>query len=767
MPRLLILCLCCLCLANFAQAQPNNTSYKASPQMPDIAVPLALDQVHLTGYLGDRVGKNEANRLRNVELEPLLAGYKKRPGNHPWIGEHIGKWLHASTLAWVNTGDKALKAKIDGAVKALIATQEPDGYLGTYVQGKRFGLYDGSDWDVWSHKYNLLGLLTYYQYTGDQAALQASQRMGDLLAETFGAGRKSILSAGTHKGMAATSVLEPIVLLYRFSNEERYLQFARYIVEAWDEPEGPAILKTLTALGAVEKTANGKAYEMLSNLVGLCELARATGEQKYLVVAQNGWKSVVRDHLYITGTASHGEHFHAPHDLPNQPGANIGETCVTVTWIQLTSQLLRLTGEAKYGEELERSYYNHLAAAQRPDGKEWCYYTALEGAKPYGPGINCCVSSGPRGMAMTPLMACFTTHENTGDTLLLNLFEPFQAQLTLGGVPVQVTQASRFPFEGGSRLTFTTTASARFGLKIRKPVWAQRMRVEGASGQEEGGWILVPAREWKSGAGVSIHFGIKPEIVQGIYSNAGHIALRYGAIILAYEREKGAPPVSDRILVLDKSPNMKPLLSRSGKSTFQVLADVQIGEEKHRARFIPFSEVGAEGNPYRIWIREAGSPLPDRLSLLAWGVESRSRNGNASGSILDEDLHSFVVTFDSQAQAQDWYAVNLPKTAAIQSIVYAHGRTFHDGGWFDASKGKPQVQVQYTLNGAWEAVGTLDTYPDTTATDSRNLKDGDRFTLKFRSPLRVFGVRVIGTPAHGDNPRQSFSSCAELQAYAQ
>ena len=123
-------------------------------------------------------------------------------------------------------GDAALKAKLDRVAADLIACQEPDGYLGTYVPEKRFGLYEGADWDVWSHKYNLIGLLTYYQYTGNQPALTACRKMADLLIATFPA-KKSILAAGTHVGMAATSVLEPIVLLYRFTGEPRYLEFAR------------------------------------------------------------------------------------------------------------------------------------------------------------------------------------------------------------------------------------------------------------------------------------------------------------------------------------------------------------------------------------------------------------------------------------------------------------------------------------------------------------------------------------------------------------
>lgn len=203
------------------------------------------------------------------------------------------------------------------------------------------------------------------------------------------------------------------------------------------------------------------------------------------------------------------------------------------------------------------------------------------------------------------------------------------------------------------------------------------------------------------------------------------------------------------------------------QARFKFRQRYRVGEERQRATFVPFAEVGAEGNPYRIWLRKAGSPRPERFSLLAWGVESRSRAGNVNGSILDETSFSYVVTFDGQRQAEDWFAVRLAKPVTIRRVVYLHGRTFHDGGWFDASKGKPRIQVLRTPNGDWESVGTLDTYPETTATDSRQIRPGEPFFLYLKSPLKVYGVRVIGTPAQGDNPAQNFSSCGDLQAYAE
>ena len=338
--------------------------------------------------------------------------------------------------------------------------------------GQRFGLFEGADWDVWSHKYNLLGLLTYYQYTGNEAALAACRKMGDLLIATFPA-KKSILAAGTHLGMAATSVLEPIVLLYRATGDERYLQFARYIVKSWDEPNGPKIIATLLTQKQVNKTANGKAYEMLSNLVGLCELARATGDRALLEPVLNAWQDIVDKRLYLTGSASAGECFQADFVLPNGVNSNICETCVTVTWIQLNLQLLRLTGEARFGDELERTFYNHLAAAQHPQGNDWCllhgpggpqalrqgdHLLPLQRPPRHGPGPAGRLSARPRRGA----------RRAAGE----HAWRVSHATLELGGQAVTVRQQSGFPRSGESVLTLRLARPATFALRVRVPAWA-------------------------------------------------------------------------------------------------------------------------------------------------------------------------------------------------------------------------------------------------------------------------------------------------------
>ena len=137
-------------------AAPAPLPFRVSARLADTAEILAPSAVHLDGWLGNRIALNEKNRLLAVDTEPLLAGYKRKPGSHPWIGEHVGKWLHAATLAWANTGDPALRAKLDRVAAELVAAQEPDGYLGTYLPDQRFGLFKGADWDGWAHKYCLI-----------------------------------------------------------------------------------------------------------------------------------------------------------------------------------------------------------------------------------------------------------------------------------------------------------------------------------------------------------------------------------------------------------------------------------------------------------------------------------------------------------------------------------------------------------------------------------------------------------------------------------
>jgi uncharacterized protein len=617
----------------------------------DACVPLPPGAVQPGGLLGQRFHASEANRLLLVDEDELLGGFRNRPGKQAWIGEHVGKWLHAATLSYACSGNQALREKLDRVVTALLGTQEADGYLGTYSPEHRFSLDKGSEWDVWVHKYNLIGLLTYHEVTGSAAALGACRRIADLLAETFGPGKKSIASTSLWAGMASTSVLDPVVLLYSITGERRYLEFAEYIVAAWDDPGGARILSGLLAGAPVYTYGEGKAYEFMSNVIGLVRLYRATGAETYLTAACNAWKDIAANRLYITGSGSTWERWRPDHCFPNTNGGNgldtnLCETCVTVTWMQLNLELYRTLGGAEFAEQIERTVYNHLLGAQGPGADRWCCYPPLEGTKVFRRDTNCCLSSGPRAIALLPTVLYSTTLEG----LDVPVFAASKARVHLadGGV-VDVEQETEYPLDGRVRLRMAAIAPPRpFTLRLRVPAWTPgvTLRVNGqpCMGAEPTSGFVSIRREWRAGDTVTYDIDMAPRAVLGDHGNAGKVAVLYGPLVLAADGKynpavralaetavAAADPAALELRLADCG-------GLEGVPRFEVAglapAPGATAPQRLTLSLVPYYIAGAEGSPFVVWMNHATAPpvagrcscpLPKALGLRAHDERTQDR----------------------------------------------------------------------------------------------------------------------------------------------
>jgi hypothetical protein len=298
-------------------------------------------------------------------------------------------------------------------------------------------------------------------------------------------------------------------------------------------------------------------------------------------------------------------------------------------------------------------------------------------------------------------------------------------------------------------------------------------------------------RVWKKGDQIALRLKLEPRLVVGDHGNLGKVALLYGPLVLAADeallgngdpaqKEKAATlPLNaiavagPKLAMLKVTPEPAPaaVKSWSGAQVFRARAvtrrpvgSLKIGTPR-TIRLIPFADAGGTGTRYKVWL-----PLPSNLysgNLLLEGQESRSRRGNLGGSIVDEDFQTTVTTWSGKTAEEDWFAVQLDEPITVKRVLFAHGKTFHDGGWFDATAGKPRVQVKRAKDGAWETVAEFKDYPATTAKNSAEMDGGESFNCTLAEPLKVWGIRVAGKPACGDNPQQSFSSCAELQAFSE
>jgi len=504
------------------------------------------------GLLTQRVACWERNRLWHMvdgEGGYMLSGFQSRPGQHPWQGEHVGKWLHAATLAHERTGNEQLGKTLRETVERLLDAQEPNGYLGTYAQKSRFySIPAANHWDVWTHRYNLYGLLTHERFHPDDRVVKACERIADLLIGTFGEGKADITRNGTRRGISSTTVLESIMMLYERTREERLLKFAEHIVKCSENAPGLRLMGAMLKKEDVSGPGEGKAYQLMANLLGYAILYKHTGDHRYLETAQNGWENIKAHHIYITGgpwsrhTDYNGnkECFALPRDFA--PAEAVVETCSTTTWIQLNLHLLELTGLAQYAAEAERAVFNALMAAQHRDGIDWCYFTrANEAYREYSPKITCCASSGPRALEM---FSRYLIGEVDGGIALASLV-PCSAVLpeAFGKAKIKVTGS--YPCSPRVGIRFEEAGGKEFAIEFRDPADARltSVRINGddiALSKNDRGFYRI-RRAWKSGDGIDIDFEyLLKSHIEAPKDGPRWVAFTYGPWALAQTTEKGA-----------------------------------------------------------------------------------------------------------------------------------------------------------------------------------------------------------------------------------
>lgn len=489
--------------------------------------------VQLKGLLGTALAANHQGRLSRFitdeQSEPIALFHPERSKENregDWYGEHAGKWLWAAAKAAHRTGDEALAFRLRQVADHLVKLQAEDGYLGTYAEDRRFmrkqppgpRTWDGAPgqrtWDVWTHSYLVLGLLEVHRFFPNPAYLLAARKIGDLCFRTLSAGDLSVTELGNHHGMSATVLLDPAMELYFATGEERYLHLAQLVArQAEARPELALLSQSLAGVDAAE-IATGKAYQLAWNLVGLAKLYRATQDERHLKAVHNVWNSIRTHHLTLGGGPWGGVALRS-REVFNPPGYfsphGYVETCSILAWLQLNKELWRLTGEAVFAEEIERSAYNDLLGAQAPNGEDWCYYSFPNGKRVHTTYWRCCKSSGAMALEELPEVAYVLTEQGE---LTVNLYGASEVSWEQPGTGrITLTQETAYPFDGAVRLRIHTQSPATFALNLRIPSWAQNaqlsLRGEDPSALTSGGYVRIE-RTWENREEVTLSFPMAP-----------------------------------------------------------------------------------------------------------------------------------------------------------------------------------------------------------------------------------------------------------------
>lgn len=577
-------------------------------------------QFHFGGFIGQRLVANlERWELRvpasNPAMLEIFFDRESKPGRNllPWHGEFVGKYLCASILSYKILRNPAQKALIEKVMQRFLESQGPDGYLGPFdhesrLIGMRKPPSSPQNWDVWGHYWAIRALLLYYKEFGDPKALQSATRAADLIVKTYLNQSFDMRNDGGY-GQMNYAVIHAFALLYRLTEKPQYLEMANWIVNQWDQPEGPLYLRmALTGYEMHQFPANR--WESLHDFLGIYEMALLTGDPKYSQAFTHIWYSILKGDRHNTGGFSSGERTTGnPYDTSSI------ETCSTVGWIDMSIAMLKFTGNPLAADEIELTTFNGNIGGQSPSGSWWTYTTPMEGIKEASahtihfqcragsPELNCCSVNGPRGMVLMSEWALLRSKEG----VVLNYYGPSEFKTkTPGGQMLTLHQDTDYPVNGKIMLRIRVPKSEKFELKLRIPSWSLRTQV-GLNGSAvadvKTGSYLSLIRDWKDGDCLSMDLDMSFHYWVGERESIGKTSIYRGPILLAYD------PAFDSY----ESNNLPEFDARNLRFQF-VTSNRQIqpwilikvkGINGTEVTLCDFASAGAYGNPYKTWLKVA------------------------------------------------------------------------------------------------------------------------------------------------------------------
>jgi uncharacterized protein len=471
----------------------------------DKLVPIEPDQVRLSGLLGKHVG-SVPRRLVQGQREAYLQPFENPVDTNSWRAEHIGKWLEAACNYRAYTGSENLTGQIRDVVSRLRKAQQPDGWLGSYAPEYRFHkydwaknvdkkyvpFYDGPFYDVWCHYMTMIGLIRCYETMGDRQALEAAQKIADLLIATFAEGKQDLMLINHDHGFGPGVGIFPVSKLYLLTGDTRYRDFSRYIVSQYGRKgKVPILLKQEFDAGyPFPDWAQIKHCEFELCLAGMCQLHRATGDQDLFATC----RSIYAGHFapVMESMPLHGFRLAPPGTRLPDTYYGFLETCDLVPMFRWFVEMARITGDAQYLDALECNLYNSFLSRDLPDGRTW------PGVDVPNPDFfHCCYSMLTVGLSFIPNWVYFTTTNG----LLVNLYEPSVLSTRLSSVTTRIEQITEYPLNGTIDLSIQPEKPVKFDLLLRIPHWCRTAQVlvngqQFAGGKPQPGKFLRISGPW-------------------------------------------------------------------------------------------------------------------------------------------------------------------------------------------------------------------------------------------------------------------------------
>ena len=439
----------------------------------------------------------------------------------PFLDSDVYKWLEAAGWELGRGDDPALRAAAGEAIALIGAAQRSDGYVNSYVQVVGGGVPHRDL--AWSHEFYCVGHLiqaavAWHRALGDDRLLTIAVRAADRIDAEFGPGGRDSIDGHPCIEMA-------LVELTRATGDRRYAALAdrmlglrgkgllgqgRFGAEYWQDHE-----PVRTA-----PVAAGHAVRQLYLDCGVVDVATELDDPGLLAAAQRRWDDLMRTRTYLTGgmgSRHHGEAFGDPYELP--PDRAYTETCAAIASAMLAWRLLLATGDATFGDAVERAMFNGVLSGLSLTGDRFFYTNPLQRRTERAPRQDddgrrrpwydcaCCPPN------LMRLLSTWHQYLATRDETGVQIHQYATADVVAGSVRLAMHTA--YPWHGRIEIRVDETPDAAWTLSLRVPGWCETAKLTSPDGSRrvEAGTATV-TRAWRPGDTVVLDLDLPVRVIE-------------------------------------------------------------------------------------------------------------------------------------------------------------------------------------------------------------------------------------------------------------